>query len=302
MILFDKYGIKITKSLISERPLEVLRNLVWNCRDLGLDTIHFVKRGESYLHTNSSSKAVEKEIKAEPNLSSETYYTWTGEFKKVKGVKRLELLKSYLPANKEQISNIMVNTAFQAYPYQVATLFSRVLSTDFKKLELLDIEIQNIPRACVGDPDILLIDTETKKLLFVEMKIFNSSHKYSYDQHLKYMTLNKVLSNSSEFSDYTFENIMLGGRDDLEKNFYNLNDSKLDIDNSNVKFIFKDNLTIQSEISSRMEKVTSEKVELSSDVVDLSFKFTSWNQLPEMIDDCELKENLVLFAKLIGEN
>jgi len=201
------YGVEVRPTMIHERTLELAHKLCWNSEDLGISRVHIVD-GQSF----RSRSALEKHCRAHGLNPSDAryFFDWLPPVKQHSGVARQTYLVEEHWCNREQVINILVDTAMQAYLDETRLMLSRITGADFNNAQLVKFRIVNRARQYTGDPDTVFIDPISKNIALIEIKIGTSSTKYSIDQNVKYLTLAQLLKCETFFPGYTVHMALFG--------------------------------------------------------------------------------------------
>jgi len=200
------YGVDVRSTMIYERTLELTHKLCWNSEDLGISRVH--------LHNDQTFKsrsALEKYCRARGEAIPEPkyYFDWLDSLKGLSGGKRQKHLREEHWCNREQIINILLDTAMQAYQSECQQLLCAMTGEDFRNAALVKFVIKNHARQYTGDPDTAFIDLKSRNIALIEIKIGSSTTKYSLDQCVKYETLSALLCSDGFFPGFQVHKVLL---------------------------------------------------------------------------------------------
>jgi hypothetical protein len=137
--------------------------------------------------------------------------------KELSGKNRHKELRKHW-CNREQVINILLDTAMQAYRADSQTLLSSLTGGDFQNADLIKFDIENQARQYTGAPDSTFIDLHSRSIALVEIKIGNSETKYSVDQNVKYETMAALLRTEAFFPGFRVFKVLLAPMPEFSKN------------------------------------------------------------------------------------
>lgn len=202
----NDFGVHVRSTMIFERSLELSDKLCWNSEDLGLSRVHF-HNGQPFA-SRSLLEAYCRERSEEVQEPS-YLFDWLGSIKHLSGGARQRYLQDQHWCNREQVVNILLDTALQAYQDHARQLLGTLTGDNFGNAELVKISIKNQARKHTGAPDTVFIDLQNRTIAIVEIKIGKSTTKYSLDQAVKYETLSALLCSHRFFPDFRVHKLLL---------------------------------------------------------------------------------------------
>lgn len=187
------FGVEVRSTLIYERTLELAHKLCWNSEDLGLTRLRVPGRRDKYV------------------------FDWVDSIKELSGKERHTDLREYW-CKREQVINILLDTAMQAYRADSRNLLSSLTGGDFQNADLIKFGIKNQARQYTGAPDCTFVDLNSRSIALVEIKIGNSTTKYSVDQNVKYETMAALLRTEAFFPGSRVFKLFLAPLPEFSKN------------------------------------------------------------------------------------
>ena len=208
------FGLKVRPTMIYERTLELSSKLCWKPEDLGITKIS-LHDGHSFKSDSELTKYCESHGQEKPKSS---HFEWLEPLKEYSGIARENYLRDEHWCNREQIINILLDTAMQAYIDESRELLSAITGANFSNAELVKFDINNHARMYIGDPDSTFVDLKNKNIALIEIKIGHSNTKYSLDQSVKYQTLETLLQSDAFFPGFCVHKLLLGPSSLFSKN------------------------------------------------------------------------------------
>lgn len=243
-------GIRFTRSLIYRRPLQLAHSLCWRPGNLGLV----------------------------PNARG---FSWNSALSELDGRKRAAAVRKHW-VKMEETFNVLLDTAFQAYRDDLASALTQLLDVPIQGLEHLDLVVDPKIKSHVGRPDTVLLDPESRSLIFIEIKL---SARYTFDQHLKYLTLD-VLADG-----YKTYNLLLSHKPTYLKSSRGMGKcAKSDTEYGRVDL--RHSSSVAAEVGRRARAVTNG----SSRTIALErypFFFASWDSFAKRLPNGLLRENVI---------
>jgi hypothetical protein len=188
------FGVEVRSTLIYERTLELAHKLCWNSEDLGLTRVRVPGHRDKYV------------------------FDWVDSIKELSGIDRHTHLRDEYWCKREQVINILLDTAMQAYRADSQNLLSSLTGGDFQNADLIKFGIKNQARQYTGAPDSTFIDLNSRSIALVEIKIGNSATKYSIDQNVKYETMAALLRTEAFFPGFQVLKVLLAPMREFSKN------------------------------------------------------------------------------------
>ncbi len=211
------FGLEVRETLIFERTLELSKKLCWNSEDLGIARvrIHDGKRFSSKAELTRYCKEHHQSLPTQDDY----YFDWLDPLKKPTGRARAKMLHHYW-CNREQVFNILFDTAMQAYSDEGRTLLSSITGVDLRNADLVKFKTSKHASPYTGDPDSVFIDLHSKRIVLVEIKIGGSAAttKYSFEQSVKYETLAALLRSESFFPGFHVHKILIAPESSFSDN------------------------------------------------------------------------------------
>ncbi len=300
------FGVQIRPTLIYERALELAHKLCWNSEDLGISRVH-VHRGKSFKSVAALQRYCEENGESVPPLNY--YFDWMEPIKELSGGDRARDLREHW-CNREQVVNILFDTAMQAYLDDGRNLLSSLTGGDFGSAELVKFDIKNQARQYTGAPDSTFVDLKSKSVVLVEIKIGNSSTKYSLDQSVKYETMAALLRSDEFFPGFRVHKVLIAP---LQTFSLNTKDVSLlgQSSDSEGKITFAYDATalaklkplhnrdIHELVSARLQILSKGRIDLTEihSVASDGISFFSWGETEQRCSPGLLRDNLHALMK-----
>lgn len=307
-ILKSRCGLTISRSLICERPLDVISSLCWSSEDLGLTRIHQVG-DQMFRGRKKAEKAAEQRGIDKSSISS--YFTWVSSLDGKGGEEREKSLReSYWPA-REQTANHMLDAAIQAYPQGIASVATALAQLPLSAPEWVETAAKSSIRKFVGMPDTMVIDQASRSILMMEIKCGNTTTRYNLDQHMKYIALTALLSSQAFFPGFRVHTLLVGARPSLAQNIQGL--SQILTDNGPGKAVFAtggqdhpptDGASIIAEqISTRLSELEKTcPMANTGGAVDFKLYFADWQTFHDACPPGLFRDNIAfLLPHLLGK-
>lgn len=186
------FGVEVRSTMLYERTLELAHKLCWKSEDLGLTRVR--SQRDKYV------------------------FDWVESIKKLSGEDRHTYLRDEYWCKREQVINVLLDTAMQAYRVDSQHLLSSLTGGDFQNADLIKFGIKNQARKYTGAPDSTFIDLLSRSIALVEIKIGNSTTKYSLDQNIKYETMAALLRTEAFFPGFRVFKVLLAPLPEFSKN------------------------------------------------------------------------------------
>ena len=214
-VLKSRHGVNITRSLICQRPLDVIASLCWSPGDIGLGRVHLVG-DEVFQSRKAAEEAAARQGLAKSSIRY--FFDWVSGLAGKSGVKREHWLRDVYWPGKEQVANYMFDTAVQAYPQQFAMVASALAELNMESPEWVEVKTEAPARPLIGMPDTVVMDQATKSILLVEIKGPNPGTRYTLDQHIKYLALTALLRSGDFFPGWRVHTLLLGPGREFQAN------------------------------------------------------------------------------------
>jgi len=120
--------------MIYERTLELTLKLCWNSEDLGLTRVH-VHRDKEFKTKSALRKSFLGQGEEVPG--PKYFFDWVDSVKGHTGGARQKYLRDEYWCNREQIVNVLLDTAMQAYRVDSQKLLSSLTGSDFHNADLV---------------------------------------------------------------------------------------------------------------------------------------------------------------------
>jgi len=297
------FGVQVRPTMIYERTLELTHKLCWNSEDLGLTRVHIHRDKE--FRTKSALRKFSLEQGEATLPKTKYFFDWLGSIKEFSGGARQKYLRDEYWCNREQIINILLDTAMQAYQRDTQHLLSSLTGSDFQDAELIKFDIKNQARQYTGDPDSTFIDLNSRNIALVEIKIGNSATKYSVDQNVKYETMAALLRTEAFFPAFQVFKILLAPIPEFSKNVSrphvlgpsNNSAGRISFSHNSEALAGlrpKGNANILSLVGARLTKLTKGEMERSPRDYfdDGGILFFPWGDVEQRCPSGLLRENL----------
>jgi hypothetical protein len=209
------FGVSVRTTMIYERALELTAKLCWNSEDLGISRVH-IHHDRTFRSVSALKKFCEESGDMPP--APRYFFDWLDPIKKYTGVARENYLRDEHWCNREQVVNIMLDTAMQAYTADCRDLLSAITAADFGNAELVKLDINNTARQYTGAPDSVFVDLRNKNIALIEIKIGKTRTQYSLGQSIKYETMSALLRTDEFFPDFHVHNVLLAPGDNFSQN------------------------------------------------------------------------------------
>lgn len=308
-VIRDAYGITFSTSFIFDRILNVGSTLCWASGELGLRRVHFLDGRRFYSRKEAERFADENGLKRH---EIEYFHDWVDELKCMDGGERdAYLVNEYLP-RRERVVNNLVDTVLQAFPADTARTFETLLGGSFPDLEYINCQTLNGVRSYSGQPDTVLIDRTAKRLVLIEIKIVKSKHRYSLDQHLKYLCFQNLSGMPELFPGYSVQCLVLGPESDFSANTmgdirrldpYRETSGRIllkDLAKADVSEFKPTNCNSVGElITARVEHLTAKRPS-SPDTERLNLWFYPWGDFYRAIPPGRMKETIAAMKDSLG--
>jgi hypothetical protein len=197
-VIRSSFGLTISRSFVFERVLEVAGRLCWNPADIGLTRVHTIA-GEQFRTRKGAERFAADSGRSDEEITFA--FDWLEPMAEMQGVERETYLQSVYWPRREQMTNILVDTALQSHPVDASELIQALLGIESDCFEFMVCKTNNTIRALTGQPDIVFVDQSEKNVVLCEIKIGATQARYSLDQHLKYLTLARLLRADELFPD-----------------------------------------------------------------------------------------------------
>jgi hypothetical protein len=323
MILRQAHGITVSKSLIYMRPLALVHSLCWTPENLSLKRWHVV-RGKEF-KTKTDAKAYAKKLGlGEADVSS--HFRWAGRAEKIVGRERATFLREHEEGwpGREEIANILLDTAFQAYPEQLTGPLGDLIGAPCGDLELVEFKVGKDmvgsdagktkkidTKSLAGNPDTVLLDRTNKRLIFLEMKVANKTTRYTLDQHIKYLTLNVLIRQSGLFPEFRTANLLLAPGATYLKNAPELEQVIESVEPSGfIKFNYRGadasafkpvgQKSIQMLVDARIRSIVGSAT-VSLNVGEIPFHFATWETFIGKLGHGKLAENMESLRRYLSK-
>lgn len=281
------FGVEVRSTLIYERTLELAHRLCWKSEDLGLTRV--------------------------PTHHDKYVFDWVDPIKELSGKDRHTYLRDEHWCNREQVINILFDTAMQAYQADSQNLLSSLTGGDFQNAALIKFGIENQARKYTGAPDSTFIDLNSHSIALVEIKIGNPATKYSVDQNVKYETMAALLRTEAFFPGFQVFKVLLAPMREFSKNVSHPNLFGAS-SNSAGRIIFshdagtlarlrpEGNADILSLVGARLTTLTTGAIKMSArDYVDGDgVSFFPWWEVEQRCPKGLLRDNLRALLKYLA--
>lgn len=304
----DCFGVRVRATMIYERTLELTHKLCWNSEDLGLSRIH-THNGRSF----SSRAALEAFCLQQREEPPEPAYVfdWLPSLKERSGVERQNYLRDEHWCNREQIVNILLDTAMQAYLEDTRQLLGTLTGGPFGAAELVKINISNQARQYTGAPDTAFVDVQNRTVALIEIKIGTGSTKYSLDQAVKYETLSALLRQDEFFPGFRVYKVLLCPYAAFSANTSSAHQLHASSDSEGaLSFGYAPSSLaalrplgrsdIVSLVAARLEKIMKKSVQLPGQALNESLHFFSWKTVQEATPPGDLRSNITALMRYLA--
>ena len=213
--------------------------------------------------------------------------------------------------NREQIVNILLDTAMQAYLEDTRRLLGTLTGGPFGAAELVKINITNQARQYTGAPDTAFIDVQNRTVALIEIKIGTGSTKYSLDQAVKYETLSALLRQEEFFPGFRVYKVLLCPYAAFSANTSSAHQLHASSDSEGaLSFGYTPSSLaalrpvgrsdIVSLVAARLEKIMKKSVQLPGQALNESLYFFSWKTVQEATPLGDLRSNITALMRYLA--